>query len=83
MECSFCGKGILKGTGLLFARKTGQVFSFCSRKCEHNQLHLKRQPRKTRWTNEYSKTKAANIAIRQHEKKKKEEKMDSAVETKK
>lgn len=71
MECSFCGKNVLKGTGFIFVRKTGQVLNFCSRKCETNMVKLKRQPRKTRWTKEYAKTKAANIAQRQHEKDKK------------
>ena len=74
MECSFCGNAVSPGTGFLFVRKTGQVYSFCSRKCERNQIRLKRQPRKTRWTNDFAKTKAANLAIRKHEQAAKEEK---------
>ncbi|MDP2666878.1 MAG: 50S ribosomal protein L24e [Candidatus Diapherotrites archaeon] len=77
MDCTFCGNKIAKGTGLLFVKKTGQVFSFCSRKCETNMIKLKRQPRKTRWTKEFAKTKAANIAQRQHEKAKKKEEVSS------
>lgn len=72
MDCSFCGQTIPRGTGLLFARKTGQVYSFCSRKCEHNLLHLNRQARNTRWTKEFAKTKASNLAIRAHAEKGKE-----------
>lgn len=71
MDCSFCGKNIPKGTGFLFAKKTGQVYSFCSRKCEHNMLHLGRQSRDTRWTKDFAKTKASNLAIRAHEQSKK------------
>ena len=67
MDCSFCGKNIPRGTGFLFARKTGQVYQFCSRKCEHNMIHLKRQSRNTKWTADFAKTKAANLAIRAHE----------------
>jgi large subunit ribosomal protein L24e len=67
MDCSFCGNAIQRGTGLIFARKTGQVYHFCSRKCEHNMLYLNRQSRNTRWTQDYAKTKASNIAIRTHE----------------
>lgn len=69
MDCSFCGKLIPRGTGFLFAKKTGQVYNFCSRKCEHNLFHLSRQPRRTRWTKDFAKTKASNIAIREHAKK--------------
>ncbi len=46
-------------------------------------MHLKRQPRKTRWTAEYAKTKAANIAIRQHEKQKKTDDVPVVEKTKK
>ncbi len=67
MDCSFCGKLIPRGTGIMFVRKTGQVYTFCSRKCEHNQIHLGRQSRKTQWTKDYAKTKTSNIAIRAHE----------------
>ncbi len=79
MDCSFCGKAIPKGTGLLFARKTGQVYSFCSRKCEHNLLYLNRHPRNTRWTKDFAKTKASNIAIRAHAAKGKEKAPEAAA----
>lgn len=70
MDCSFCGKAIPRGTGFIFVRKTGQVYHFCSRKCEHNVIHLERQSRNTRWTKDFAKTKASNLAIRAHEQKK-------------
>ncbi len=79
MDCSFCGKKVPKGTGLLFVKKTGQVYSFCSRKCERNMLHLKRQPRTTRWTKDFAKTKSSNLAIREHEMKAKEKKSEEVM----
>ncbi|MBS3134911.1 50S ribosomal protein L24e [Candidatus Woesearchaeota archaeon] len=52
-NCSFCGKGIEKGTGKMFVFNSGKVFYFCSSKCEKNMLKLKRKPHQTRWTKEY------------------------------
>jgi large subunit ribosomal protein L24e len=66
MNCTFCGKNIPRGTGLLFVKKTGQTFNFCGTKCERNMLKLKRQSRKTLWTKDYAKTKATNLAAKEH-----------------
>ena len=49
-ECSFCGERIKPGTGLLFVKRDGTAFFFCSRKCEKNLLVLKRKPIATKWT---------------------------------
>ncbi len=57
MNCSFCGKEIKKGIGVMFVKKDGTIFNFCSSKCEKNQLKLKRNPRNTKWTKEYHKQK--------------------------
>jgi large subunit ribosomal protein L24e len=38
------------GTGLLFVKKEGTPFFFCSRKCEKNLLLLKRKPTSLKWT---------------------------------
>ena len=57
MKCSFCGKEIKKGTGVMFVKKDGTIFNFCSSKCEKNTLKLKRNPRNTKWTNEHHKIK--------------------------
>jgi large subunit ribosomal protein L24e len=59
MNCSFCGKAIKKGTGIMFIKKDGTIFNFCSRKCEKNLLKLKRNPRNTKWTKEHHKIKKA------------------------
>ncbi len=48
--CSFCSDAIPKGTGWLYAKKDGTLFYFCSSKCRKNQLDLKREGRKQKWT---------------------------------
>ncbi len=68
MDCSFCGKKIPQGTGIIFARKTGQVQHFCTRKCEMNMNKLHRQARETNWTAEYKKVKVTRIAAMKHAK---------------
>jgi len=50
ITCSFCGKEILPGTGLMFVRLDGSVMWFCSRKCYKNTMVLKRKPEKLKWT---------------------------------
>ena len=55
MKCSFCGNNYSSGTGLTFVKREGQVYHFCSRKCEKNLLKLKRNPRKFKWTQYYGK----------------------------
>jgi len=49
MKCTFCGKEIPRGTGIMLITKAAKVSYFCSSKCEKNTL-LKRNPAKTRWT---------------------------------
>ena len=59
MKCSFCGKEIKPGTGMLFVLKTGKKHYFCSGKCERNAVKLKRTPRKKKWTSAYREVKEA------------------------
>ena len=49
--CDFCGKEIERGTGKILIRNDFKTLKFCSSKCEKNMLKLRRNPRKTRWTN--------------------------------
>lgn len=49
-DCSFCESEISKGTGMVYAKKDGTVFYFCSSKCRKNALKLKREGRKQGWT---------------------------------
>jgi len=48
-KCSFCGKEIEKGTGVMFIKNDGKVFYFDSSKCEKNMLKLGREPARTKW----------------------------------
>ena len=48
-KCSFCGKDIEKGTGLIYVRKDGKLYQFDKRKCEKNMLKLKRKPANIKW----------------------------------
>ncbi len=57
MKCSFCGKKIEPGTGVMFIRNDGKVFYFCSSKCEKNMLKLKREPKKVKWVIKKKKSK--------------------------
>lgn len=52
-KCSYCGKDIEPGCGMLFVQRTGSVLYFCSNKCKKSQLVLKRDPKKLKWTDRY------------------------------
>ena len=51
-----------KGTGKLYSKIDGTTYYFCSKKCEKNQLKLKRNPVRVKWTNAYHKVKESRIA---------------------
>lgn len=57
MNCTFCGKSIPKGTGVMYVKKDAKIFYFCSTKCEKNQIKLGHKARTTKWTNEFAKIK--------------------------
>ncbi|GEM_PF-1303540 len=48
MRCSYCGKEIKTGHGVIFAKDTGPVLYFCSKKCKVNSQY--RKPQNTKWT---------------------------------
>ncbi|MCG3215596.1 MAG: 50S ribosomal protein L24e [Candidatus Heimdallarchaeota archaeon] len=52
-KCSYCGKEIDPGCGMLFVQRTGSVLQFCSNKCKKSQLYMKRDPKKLKWTERY------------------------------
>lgn len=54
-KCSFCGKELPTGTGIMFVKKDAKILYFCSRKCEKNMLKLKRKARNLKWTASYVK----------------------------
>jgi len=47
--CTFCTRGIEKGSGMMVVQKTGRIYWFCSKKCEKNSMKLGRDPRKFKW----------------------------------
>jgi len=47
--CSFCGLQLEPGTGKMFVKKDGQIFYYCSTKCQKNHK-MGRIPRRVRWT---------------------------------
>lgn len=55
VKCSFSGKEIPKGTGIMYVKKDGKVLYFLNSKCEKNYLKLNRKPIKTRWSELYKK----------------------------
>lgn len=48
--CSFCHQNIEPGTGMMFVKRDGTVFHFCSSKCRKNLVGLGRVPRRVRWS---------------------------------
>jgi len=55
LKCSFCGKTIEPGTGIMYVKEDGTILYFCSSKCRKNMLILKRNPAKLKWTEKYKK----------------------------
>ncbi len=53
VKCSFCGKTVTPGTGIMYVTITGKKFIYCSSKCRKNALKLKRNPKKLKWTDKY------------------------------
>ena len=54
-KCSFCGKEIKPGTGVIYVLNNGVIYRFCSKRCRLNMLEFKRDPRKFKWTVYYVK----------------------------
>ena len=49
-KCSFTGKPIPPGTGMMYVKKTGQVLYFINSKAKKNYIELGRVPARTRGT---------------------------------
>ena len=49
-KCSFTGKPIPPGTGMMYVKKTGQVLYINNSKAKKNYLNLNRVPSRTKWT---------------------------------
>ena len=50
VTCSFSGKEIPKGTGMMYVKKDGTIYYFYSSKEKKNFLHLKREGRRQKST---------------------------------
>ncbi len=61
MECSFCKQEIKPGTGLIYVKKDGTTYYFCSKKCEKNLLKLKRNPAKVKWVKKEERVKREKV----------------------
>lgn len=55
VKCSFTGKEIPKGKGIMYVKKDGKILYFLNSKCEKNFLKLNRKPIKTKWSELYKK----------------------------
>jgi large subunit ribosomal protein L24e len=58
-QCSFCADEIEPGTGMMFVKRDGTVFYFCSSSCRKQQLHLGRVGHRLKWTRAHAIKRAA------------------------
>lgn len=49
-KCAFCGRNVYLGDGILFVKNDGSTKSYCSSKCKLNDMKLRRDPRKFKWS---------------------------------
>src|SRR5580658_680709 len=59
-QCSFCSAEIEPGTGMMFVKRDGSVFNFCTSSCRKQQLHLGRVGHRLKWTRAHALKKAAD-----------------------
>jgi large subunit ribosomal protein L24e len=60
VTCSFSGKEIPPGKGIMYVKKDGRVLYFADRKAEKNMIQLGRKARTTKWTKAFHDEKQAN-----------------------
>ena len=82
-NCSFCGEDIEPGTGKMFVKKDGTVYTFCSNKCKKNRIDIGRVPRRTKWTIRYNELKASSLSREDPKTEKKEAETKKAAPKKK
>jgi len=63
-KCSFCGREIPPGTGIVYVKRDGTVYRFCSSKCRKSMMVLRRDPRKFKWCEAYKKARRAGEKTR-------------------
>lgn len=59
-QCSFCAAEIEPGTGMMFVKRDGSIFHFCTSSCRKQQLHLGRVGHRLKWTRAHALKKAAD-----------------------
>lgn len=82
-ECSFCGEKIEPGSGKMLIKNDGQIFDFCSSKCEKNMIKLGRKERETRWTQKHAQEKALQTYHKKETEKSSEKKKKKKLKKKK
>jgi len=82
MECAFCGYEIPHGKERIFVNKKGELFRFCSKKCEKNLLKLRRKPREVRWTKAYWDEKNIRLKLKSQEETKRQSEQSEKKEIK-
>lgn len=65
VRCSFSGKIIPPGKGIMYVKKDGRILYFYDKKAEKNMIDLGRKPRTTGWTKEFHDEKQAKKATNQ------------------
>ncbi len=54
--CSFCGRMIEPGTGLMYVLRNGQILWFCSSKCFKSYVKLRRRADRQEWVRRIKRT---------------------------
>ncbi|EHP69532.1 MAG: 50S ribosomal protein L24e [Metallosphaera yellowstonensis] len=53
-RCSFCGTEIPPGTGMMYVKNDGTILWFCSSKCRKYMLIQRKDAKRLKWTEAYS-----------------------------
>ena len=64
-QCSFCAREIEPGTGMMFVKRDGTVYHFCTSSCRKQQLHLHRVGHHFKWTRAHELKRAADRSTAQ------------------
>jgi len=66
VKCSFSGKELPIGKGIMYIKSDGKILYFIDRKAEKNMLKLGRKPQNVKWTAEAGKVKKERMAALKH-----------------